>query len=219
MDKKKYKKINHYNIYIKDISNIINNKPNLNYLSKELLIYFKYDFSKNRFKEFGRIWNTLENNIKEKYKKINNLDVYLKLTIINKEIIDIYVDGSYLEEKKQYSYAFIILKNEKIVYFEYGKDTKNYEIGNVAGELRAVIESINYSMYNKYKDINIYYDFSGIKTLALDNCNPKNDVTRNYRSFIKDKLKIINIKFIKIKSHSGNKYNNLVDELCRKAHI
>lgn len=133
MDKKKYKKINHYNIYIKDISNIINNKPNLNYLSKELLIYFKYDFSKNRFKEFGRIWNTLENNIKEKYKKINNLDEYLKLTIINKEIIDIYVDGSYLEEKKQYSYAFIILKNEKIVYFEYGKDTKNYEIGNVAG--------------------------------------------------------------------------------------
>lgn len=87
------------------------------------------------------------------------------------------------------------------------------------GELRAVIESINYSMYNKYKDINIYYDFSGIKNLALDNCNSKNDVTRNYRSFIKDKLKIINIKFIKIKSHSGNKYNNLVDELCRKAHI
>lgn len=220
MDEKKYKRINYYNIYIKDISNLINNKPHLNFLNNKLLIVtLKYDFTKNRFKEFGRVWNSLEQTTKDKYKKINNYDEYLRLMDTdNKNIIDIYVDGSYLKKIKQYSYAFVIVKNGQVTHFEYGKDTKNHEIGNVAGELRAVIESIKYSICNNYEKINIHYDFSGIKTLALENCKPKTNITKNYRFFIKEKMEIISIKFIKIKSHSGNKYNNLADRLCRKAH-
>lgn len=73
--------------------------------------------SKNRFKIFGELWNKLEDNTKDKYKEINNLDEYLNIVNDNNDsCIELYVDGSYKKNEEIYSYAFIIVKNMKILF-------------------------------------------------------------------------------------------------------
>lgn len=61
-------------------------------------------------------------------------------------------------------------------------------------------------------------DFEGIADLALlPNCKPRNWSTKRYQQFIKNAINKIDIVFIKIKSHSGDKYNEEVDKLCKIA--
>lgn len=218
----KYKKINYYNIYIKDISNLLKNEPNLNILINEIYINnFKYDLSKNRFKIFAELWHKLKNSTKDKYKNINHYDEYLNMVkISNEDYVELYVDGSYRKREEIYSYAFIIVKNKDVIYekFETKKEPKGSKIEHIAGELKAVIEGIRYIKYKKYINIKIYYDFKGIADLALlDSCKPRNDTTKRYKKFIKENMEILNIIFIKVKSHSGNLFNEKVDELCKKA--
>lgn len=67
------KKMNAYNLYIKDVTNIIKDKPNLNYLPNNIINRIKNYKDKNpadQFKEFSIIWNELSDDIKNKYKKL-----------------------------------------------------------------------------------------------------------------------------------------------------
>jgi ribonuclease HI len=216
------KKINYYNIYIKDISNFLKNEPNLNILNNEIYINnFEYNLSKNRFKMFGELWHKLKDTTKDKYREINDHDEYLNIVKKNNNnYVELYVDGSYKKTKEIYSYAFIIVKNMNILHKRYGakKEPKGSKIEHIAGELKAVIEGIRYIKYKKYINIKIYYDFKGIADLALLlNCKGRNDTTKKYQNFIRENMEILNIIFIKVKSHSGNYFNDEVDKLCKKA--
>lgn len=65
--------LNPYNLYIKDVTGIIKNKTNLNYLSNNIINKIKNYEDKNRkeqFKEFGIIWKELNDETKDKYKKL-----------------------------------------------------------------------------------------------------------------------------------------------------
>lgn len=65
--------LNPYNLYIKDVTGIIKNKTNLNYLSNNIINKIKNYEDKNRkeqFKEFGIIWKELNDETKNKYKKL-----------------------------------------------------------------------------------------------------------------------------------------------------
>lgn len=65
--------MNPYTLYIKDVTNIIKEKSNLNYLSNEIINKIKDCKDKKRseqFKEFSMIWNELDDSIKNKYKKL-----------------------------------------------------------------------------------------------------------------------------------------------------
>lgn len=67
------KKMNPYTLYIKDVTNIIKNKNNLNYLSNEIINKVKVSKDKKRneqFRDFSIIWNELPNEIKNKYKEL-----------------------------------------------------------------------------------------------------------------------------------------------------
>lgn len=65
--------LNPYTLYIKDVTGIIKNKPNLNYLPNNIVNRIKNYKDKNRkeqFKEFGIIWKELNDETKDKYKKL-----------------------------------------------------------------------------------------------------------------------------------------------------
>lgn len=217
------KKLNCYNIFIIDISNLLKNKHNLNYLYNEMYINnFKYDLSKNTFKLFSELWIKLSDNTKNKYKRINNYDEYLNIVKKNNEdYIYLYVDGSYRKTELKYSYAFVLVKDSKIIYERCNikKEPVGNKIEHIAGELKAVIEGIRYIKFKKYKNINVHYDFQGIADLALLDCKPRNETTKRYKNFIKKNMKILNIIFTKVKSHSGNIFNERVDKLCKHAFI
>lgn len=65
--------LNPYTLFIKDVTGIIKNKTNLNYLSNNIVNRIKNYEDKNRkeqFKEFGIIWKELNDETKDKYKKL-----------------------------------------------------------------------------------------------------------------------------------------------------
>ncbi|WP_017756797.1 ribonuclease H1 domain-containing protein [Calidifontibacillus oryziterrae] len=133
--------------------------------------------------------------------------------------ITAYIDGSYDDSKKIYSYAGIVfLKNEERLEFSYAdSDSELISLRNVAGEIKAAMHVINLALKNEAKSIDIYYDYAGIENWANKNWQAKNFFTQKYVKYIESVKTKININFKKVKSHSGNKYNDEVDQLAKKA--
>lgn len=139
----------------------------------------------------------------------------------DKEIHDdvfAYIDGSYDNSKKRFSYAGIIFENGKRFEFSNSSDNKQQvELRNVAGELHAAMYVMKYAVENKIKNITIYYDYAGIEMWATDKWKANLDFTKEYANYAKSIMKDINICFRKVKSHSGIKYNEEVDKLAKQA--
>lgn len=87
---------------------------------------------------------------------------------------------------------------------------------NVSGEIKGSIKAIQYALENNYKYVEIYYDYYGISKWASGEWKRNNNMTKKYHEYVNDAKKTINIKFIKVKSHSNDKYNDLADKLARQ---
>lgn len=136
----------------------------------------------------------------------------------NKSELSAYIDGSYEDSLKKYSYAAILFHNDKKMVFSQCDDDKDLvELRNVAGELKAAMYVMNYAKKNNVKSVDLFYDYNGIEMWATGAWKANLPFTKYYSEFSNNILKSIQIKFIKIKSHSGNQYNEEVDKLAKKA--
>ena len=78
-----------------------------------------------------------------------------------------YIDGSFNKNTKVYGYGgFIMHNNQKYIIKENGKDRKLAEMRNVAGEILACQETIKKAITLGIKNIDIFYDYSGIEKWA-----------------------------------------------------
>jgi len=128
--------------------------------------------------------------------------------------IDAYVDGSYKDGKV--GWGAVIVKSGKL-YGEFSGVVDDKDVmgtRQVAGELRAVEEVIFWCKEQKVKEINIHYDYAGISEWVTGAWKAKNPVTQKYRDYVRSSC--LKINWIKVKSHSGVKYNDMADELARK---
>lgn len=132
-----------------------------------------------------------------------------------------FVDGSFSEKLKMYSYGLLIMKGEKKILLENGKnDNKDFiEMRNVAGELLGATKAIKWAIDNSYKSIEINYDYMGIEKWATSEWKANKKGTKEYIEFISNSRKKINIHFNKIKAHSGNEYNEIADKLASQAFL
>ncbi|MFP4424394.1 MAG: viroplasmin family protein [Candidatus Woesearchaeota archaeon] len=128
-----------------------------------------------------------------------------------------YVDGSY--HAGEYSYGLVILKNGKIIKKMNGKGRKGASMHQVYGELKGAMKAIEYAVKEKEPAIEIRYDYAGIEMWANGLWKRNNEHTQYYHDFIQKKRQKIKIMFRKIKAHSGDYYNDLADELAKKAFI
>lgn len=136
----------------------------------------------------------------------------------NKVDLKAYVDGSYDNYQKYYSYACVIFyDNKRIELAAADNDPKIVEQRNVAGEVNAVISVINFALENKVKSLEIYYDYAGIEKWATKEWQAKNEFTQSYAKFMSTHSASLDIHFIKVKSHSGDEFNDLVDSLAKEA--
>lgn len=137
---------------------------------------------------------------------------------IIKETIDIYVDGSFNDLKEEASWAYIVVKEGTVLYKDRGTLEGEINKGRqVGGELRAVIEGIEYCKKNN-KQCNIYFDYNGIFKWVADlfgkkPWKTKRFYTKDYRNYIINNKEYIK-SFVKVRSHTGNKFNELVNELA-----
>jgi ribonuclease HI len=88
----------------------------------------------------------------------------------------------------------------------------------VAGELFAVGKAIEWCKKNNVSDVTIHYDYMGVEMWARGKWKTNLSLTRRYREFVQNSG--LNIEWVKIKSHSGNKFNDKADALAKSgAHM
>ncbi len=129
-----------------------------------------------------------------------------------------YIDGSYDDSQKRFSYAGIIFNKGKKISFSNSNNNRDLvELRNVAGELYASMFVMDYAKKNNVKNITIYYDYVGIEMWATGKWKANLEFTQKYSIYSKEIMKDINIIFKKVKAHSGIQYNEEVDKLAKLA--
>ena len=129
-----------------------------------------------------------------------------------------YIDGSYNKHTKYYGYGgFIIHNNNKYIIKGKGNEPNLSKMKNVAGEIIACKETIKKAIELGIKDIDIFYDYSGIECWATGEYKRNKKETQEYHEFIKSIKDKININFRKVKGHSGNEGNDEADKIAKEA--
>ena len=137
---------------------------------------------------------------------------------IDYKIPTAYIDGSYDKETENYSFGGCLFIDGNIYKFKkkYLKDEYS-SFRNVAGEIKGAGYIINYAINHGIKELNIYYDYLGIEKWYKGEWQAKSPIAIEYVNYANEAKKKINVNFIKIKSHTNNKYNDLADTLAKEA--
>lgn len=129
-----------------------------------------------------------------------------------------YVDGSFCLKTRTYSYGAVILTKEgKETYNGRDDDPELALMRNVSGEIKGAMVAMEKALEKKKKTLYIYYDYSGIEHWAKGDWKTNKEGTKAYKQFydsIKDRLEVV---FVKVKAHSGVKYNEEADILAKEA--
>ncbi|GAB6169397.1 ribonuclease H family protein [Clostridium carnis] len=131
----------------------------------------------------------------------------------------VYVDGSFMVEKGNFSYGMVALNEGKVIHEENGVgfNKEAIPLRNVSGEVLGAMKAVDFAIKNKFKEVTIAFDYQGIECWALGTWKRNNEITSSYHEFMKENMKNINVRFKKIKGHSGDKYNDIADKLAKEA--
>lgn len=129
-----------------------------------------------------------------------------------------YVDGSYLHSSKKFSFGVVLFLNGEELHFkEAFSDPELATMRNVAGEIKGAEFVMKYCAEHNIPAVDIYYDYAGIEKWCNGDWKTNKDGTKAYRAAYLNYSKKVKISFKKVKGHSGNKYNDLVDSLAKSA--
>lgn len=129
-----------------------------------------------------------------------------------------YVDGSFLAETFEFSFGAVIFHNGEVFEFcQKFSDPELVSMRNVAGEIKGAEFVMKYCVEHGIKSIDIYYDYMGIEKWCTGEWKANKSGTISYREYYNSIKDILKVKFVKVKGHSGDKYNDLADSLAKKA--
>lgn len=127
-----------------------------------------------------------------------------------------YVDGSFDVEVGYYAYGVILFSRDgKFTDSGRGNEKDLIDMRNVSGEIEGAMVAMNIALEKNIDTLYLYYDYMGIEKWLTGEWKTNKIGTKKYKEFydsIKDRL---NVVFIKVKSHSGDTYNEEVDKLAR----
>jgi ribonuclease HI len=129
----------------------------------------------------------------------------------------VYVDGSYINGAT--GYGAVILANGQIVEELSGPVDASEANGTrqVAGELAAVKAALNWCLTHSVKEVSIYYDYFGIEKWATGQWKTNQPLTREYARFVTQCP--VRIHWHKVKSHTGNRWNDRADVLAKRGAV
>lgn len=129
-----------------------------------------------------------------------------------------YVDGSFKKETKEFSYGAVIFWEGREYHFsEKYNDKELAEMHNVAGEIKGSERAMKFALENNIDKLTIYHDYEGIAKWCTGAWEAKKEGTKAYKSFYENARNKVHIDFVKVKGHSGDKYNDLADKLAKEA--
>ena len=130
-----------------------------------------------------------------------------------------YVDGSFDVKLQKYAFGCILLLPDGR-HFEKsgsGNESESLAIRNVAGEMLGAMYAALWACKNEFKALDIYYDYAGIEKWAVGDWKAKNALTQKYAAFMQKYQKLMTISFVKVAAHTGDYYNEQVDQLAKAA--
>ena len=129
-----------------------------------------------------------------------------------------YVDGSYNPDTNEYAYGAIVFYDGGEEHFaEKFNDSDMAKMRNVAGEIEGAKRVMHFCLERNIKTIDIFHDYEGIAAWCTGAWQAKQEGTKDYKKYynsIKDK---VSVRFVKVKAHSGDTYNELADNLAKTA--
>lgn len=157
--------------------------------------------------------------LKEANEYLNTTDIYLKSDDnYPKDCLQVYVDGSYNPETEEFSFAAIPIEDGHIIkdiLSGRGKLIGVRNVRQIAGELYAALEAVDYAIANGHKKVVIVHDYIGICYHATGVWDRNEISSIAYYNQMQEYMKEIEIIFVKVNGHSGDFYNNLADEIAK----
>lgn len=163
-------------------------------------------------------WKDTEND-KEKVVYVDKKELIDALITENEQPVDgtAYVDGSYNVATGEYSYGVVMFHNGQELHFsEKYDDEELATMRNVAGEIKGAEAAMLYAYENGLKEIYIYHDYEGIAKWPLRQWQANKEGTIAYREFYDQIASKVKVHFVKVKGHSGDKYNDEADRLAKE---
>ena len=129
-----------------------------------------------------------------------------------------YVDGSYNAKTKEYAYGAVIFYNDEVLEFSEKANKPSFALmRNVAGEIGGAIFAMKFCIEHKVQELELYYDYEGIKKWCSGEWKTKKDGTKAYKRYYDSISTFLAVNFIKVKGHSGDQYNDRADRLAKDA--
>lgn len=131
-----------------------------------------------------------------------------------------YVDGSYNAKTKVYSCGAVIFfagEAEPHTHSEAFSDAEAALMRNVAGEIEGAKYAMSLCIERNIRALTIYYDYEGVENWCTGAWKTNKAGTADYKRFYDEASKRLDIRFVKVRGHSGDKYNDLADSLAKDA--
>ena len=133
-------------------------------------------------------------------------------------LVRAYVDGSFNIETCEFSFgAVLFVDGETLTFSEKFDDIELATMRNVAGEIKGAEFVLRYCLEHKISGVEIYYDYEGIAAWAEGRWKTNKSGTMAYKKLFDEISKSVAVKFVKVKGHSGDKYNDMADRLAKDA--
>ena len=129
-----------------------------------------------------------------------------------------YVDGSFDVKTKRYSYGMVIMYNgRETTENEAFDDESLADMRNVAGEIEGSKAAMLWCIEHAVAELDLFYDYAGIEKWCTGEWKTNKPGTIAYKEFYDWAKDRVSVSFIKVKGHSGDKYNDMADKLAKEA--
>ncbi|MCJ7691418.1 MAG: ribonuclease H family protein [Clostridiaceae bacterium] len=196
---------------------------------------FNFNTNEKILNEIVHTWAECSKYVKgvkgAKYKSFEDINEAKKFlsdveNILNKkdntypeDCLHIYVDGSYNEATEEYSYGMVAVKNDVVLHIESdkGKSNSARNIRQIAGELQGAVKGVRYALRNGDKRVVIFHDYVGICYHATGFWERHEESSKEYYKKMQELMsRGMEVIFVKVDSHTGDLFNELVDEKCKE---
>ena len=102
-------------------------------------------------------------------------------------------------------------------FYDKSSDSDLVSMRNVAGEILGAQVAMQYCIDRNIAELDIYYDYEGIAKWSLGLWKTNKLGTKAYKEFYDSISSKLKVNFHKVAAHTGDTYNELADELAKKA--
>ena len=177
-----------------------------------------------------KTWSECEAQVKgfsgAEYKSFSHYDSAVKYlgTQKNDEQVDdthvkVYVDGSYSRELNKAGYGCVFISENRIIHTisQSIKVNQSENLWNVSAEIAGVLAAVDWAINQKMIALTVYYDYEGLRNWVDGSWKTNKETTSSYVKVMKEYNKKIKVNFVKVKAHSGDKYNEMADKLAKNS--